>query len=233
MESRQSIILNKIPFELDSTQLEKKLHIEAGSDFAADLADLITTALKIARPKACYRIGYIDAKHDEAVTIDGICFNSRVLRVNLDAVHRVFASVATCGTELETWANSIEDVLHRFWADTIKEWALRAAFCFLKEHLEQVFQLGTTSAMSPGSLKDWPIEQQIPLFQLLGDTKTAIGVELTPSFLMLPTKSVSGIRFPAKDNFESCQLCPRENCPGRRLPYNPDLFQKKYELIPH
>jgi len=233
MESRQSMILDQIPFELDIAQLEKKLHIESGSSFSADVAALAVAAQKIARPKAFFRMAFIESKQDDAVIIDGIQFTSRVLRVNLDSVHRVFACLATCGTELEDWANSIEDVLYRFWADTIKECALRAAYCFLKEHLEQMFQPGQTSSMSPGSLKDWPIEQQIPLFQLLGDTRTAIGVELTPSFLMLPTKSVSGIRFPAKENFESCQLCPREDCPGRRLPYNPDLFQTKYDLVPH
>ena len=42
-------------------------------------------------------------------------------------------------------------------------------------------------------MADWPIEEQQPLFRLLGDTERAVGVRLTDSMLMVPTKSVSGI----------------------------------------
>ena len=82
--------------------------------------------------------------------------------------------------------------------------------------------------MNPGSLPDWPIQQQRPLFQLLGDPNTAIGVELTASYLMEPNKSVSGIRFPTEERFESCMLCPRQDCPGRRSAYDPELYDQKY-----
>ena len=49
---------------------------------------------------------------------------------------------------------------------------------------------------------------------------------LTDTFLMVPIKSVSGIFFPTEVSFESCQLCPRENCIGRRAPYDPALVKK-------
>jgi len=47
---------------------------------------------------------------------------------------------------------------------------------------------------------------------------------------MVPVKSVSGILFPTEESFASCQLCPREVCPGRRAPYDPDLYDAKYRL---
>jgi hypothetical protein len=81
--------------------------------------------------------------------------------------------------------------------------------------------------MNPGSgdARLWPIGQQRPLFELLGDVEAAIGVRLTPSFLMVPNKSVSGILFPTEVRFESCQLCTRENCPRRRAPYSGELAE--------
>jgi hypothetical protein len=82
--------------------------------------------------------------------------------------------------------------------------------------------------MHPGSLQDWPVQEQGPLFALLGEAAPAIGVELTPSYLMVPTKSVSGIRFPLEESFESCQLCSRPNCPNRRAPYEEGLYERKY-----
>ena len=59
--------------------------------------------------------------------------------------------------------------------------------------------------------------------------KDLIGVELTNSFLMVPSKSVSGIYFPTEIKFESCKLCPGEGCPGRQAPYDKNLLQAYYK----
>jgi hypothetical protein len=80
--------------------------------------------------------------------------------------------------------------------------------------------------MAPGSLADWPIEEQAPLFKLLGDVDASIGVKLTDSMLMLPAKSISGVYFPADVSFFSCQLCPRERCESRKAKYDPKLAQE-------
>ena len=82
--------------------------------------------------------------------------------------------------------------------------------------------------MSPGSLESWPISQQVPLFELLGEAVAASGVQLTDSMLMIPTKSVSGIIFQTDDTFESCMLCQKDNCPNQRAPYNESLNEHKY-----
>jgi len=47
---------------------------------------------------------------------------------------------------------------------------------------------------------------------------------------MIPTKSVSGIYFQTEVRWENCQLCPMENCIGRRAPYSPEL-KKQYEKV--
>ena len=108
------------------------------------------------------------------------------------------------------------------------EMALAAALDQLHTHLEEKYHLGRVKAMNPGSLEDWPIGQQKELFRILGDVKSAIGVELTDSCLMLPMKSASGILFQTESNFESCQLCPRKNCPNRRARYKEHLYEEKY-----
>ncbi len=76
--------------------------------------------------------------------------------------------------------------------------------------------------------EDWPIQQQVPLFKLLGETESTVGVKLTDSLLMVPTKSVSGIRFGAETSFESCMLCPRPVCQNRRAPYDAALLDSRY-----
>ncbi|MHB0878098.1 MAG: vitamin B12 dependent-methionine synthase activation domain-containing protein [Anaerolineae bacterium] len=221
----EATIIEHIVFEPDVEALAKKLHAGSAID---ELRTLVEQAAAIARPRALYGVAYIEERGDDYVIIDGVRFSSRVLRVNLEQAHRVFPYLATAGGELEQWANSLDDVLLRFWADTIYESALRPAMQALDAAIDERYRPGHTSRMNPGSLKDWPIEQQAQLFALFGDTRSSIGVELTDSFLMLPRKSVSGLRFPMEAQFESCQLCPRDGCPGRRAPYDAALYDAKY-----
>jgi hypothetical protein len=150
--------------------------------------------------------------------------------VNLDPVHRVFPYLVTCGPELQEWAEGVQDMLLGFWAEAIKEAALFCAMRAFEDDLQQRYRLGKTASMSPGSLKDWPIQQQRVLFDLFETLGQRIGVRLTDSLLMVPTKTVSGVRFPTEVSFASCQLCPRENCPGRRAPYDASLYESRYHL---
>ena len=146
-----------------------------------------------------------------------------MLRVNLDKPERVFPFVVTCGTEIEEASQGFRDILEQFCLDELKQMALGAASSYLRNHVKRKYLLGKTSSMSPGSLEDWPITQQKELFSIFGNVKELIGVELTDSFLMVPIKSVSGVIFPTEITFESCQLCQREGCPGRRAPYDAHL----------
>jgi hypothetical protein len=161
------------------------------------------------------------------VTIDGVTFTSRVLRKNLDKAERVFAFVATCGRELDELEIDADEFLAGFWLDTLKATSLLESIRYLNDYLDRTYALGRTSSMSPGSgdVSVWPIEQQKELFSLLGDVTGAIGVELTPSYLMVPNKTVSGIRFPTEIDFRTCQLCHREDCPSRVAPFDRALWE--------
>ena len=98
----------------------------------------------------------------------------------------------------------------------------------MRKQIRGRYLLKKTALMTPGSLEDWPIQEQKPLFSILGDVEKAVGVRVTESLMMIPAHSVSGIFFPTEVSFESCQLCPRENCPGRRAPYDERLYDDKY-----
>ena len=94
------------------------------------------------------------------------------------------------------------------------------------------YAINGLSSMSPGSLSDWPIEEQKPLFSILGDVETAIGVTLTENFLMVPTKSISGIYFPTDLPFYNCQLCSRKNCDSRKARFDKTLA-REYNISEH
>jgi hypothetical protein len=224
----EAIVLKDIPFTLDRSGLFRRLDIRPGSDLADEVELLAARAEEIARPKAVYRPCFLDSRGEDEVVLEGVAFRSRILAVNLKDAHRVFAYVLTCGTELQAWSDSLGDPLERFWAEAINQAALQAAQVRFEAHMEGAYGLDRKARMNPGSLPDWPLPQQEPLFRLLGDVEGSIGVRLSGSFVMMPTKSVSGILFPTESGYVNCQLCPRETCPGRKAPYDAGLFQRRF-----
>lgn len=223
------IILDDVPFELELETWAKALRIKPDSGYYQDFETTALEAVKVARPKALYAIAYVEERGDTFVEADGVRFDSRILSVNLEKANRIFPFVATCGREMEDWAEKFTELLHRFWAESLMEFALKAVRSFLWDHFSTALALDKISYMSPGSLEDWPLDQQKPLFQLLGDTEASVGIRLTDSFLMRPIKSISGIIFPTEESFQSCMLCPKEKCRGRRAKYDPGMYERKYK----
>lgn len=219
----EPIILDQILCTITAEEVAPKLHIEQGTEDYEALAGLVAKACRIARPKAVYTTSYITGRGSDFMLLDAVRMDSRVMPVNLAKVHRVFPYVATCGTEVDEWSEGITDMLYHWWTDTIKIHVLHKAIAALNTRLKDGLRLGTLSNMNPGSLPDWPITEQPKLFSLLGDVKAKIGVTLTDSMLMLPSKSVSGLYFQTESGYENCELCERGDCPGRRKPYDKEL----------
>jgi len=214
--------LGPIPLGLDIEELKNRLHLTDGQQVQA----LLDLAKPLIAANAVYKVCYIEEKLEDAVMIDGIRLCSRVLRKNLESIGRVFPYVVTIGTELEQKADACTDFLEKYYLDVIGNVAINKARKHLEDHLRFRFALGGLSYMSPGSLGDWPIEEQQPLFSILKDVEVSVGVKLTDSFLMIPRKSISGIYFPTEVTFYNCQLCPRPHCEGRKAPYKEDLARE-------
>jgi len=221
--------LDNLPVELDLKEVRRILRLDRDRDIQL-LQRLIDTATPLIKPKAAFKLCYIEKKLKDAVIVDGMHLKSKVLRKNLDPVERLFPYVVTIGAKLEKAFRKISDPLEKYYLDAIGNVALNAARKHLHEHLCTKFALGKISFMSPGSLPDWPLDAQSQLFQLLTDVEDAIGVHLTQSLLMIPTKSVSGIYFQTEISFLSCQLCQRGNCPGRKARYD-EKRAKEYGIL--
>jgi len=220
------VVLNQIAFVGDLDALFEQVRVAPSSGLGEQIRSLFDRASLAARPRAVFDECYIGARSEETVTVGGVTFTSRALSANLAGVERVFPFVATCGLEFDTVLEDDRDDFLRFCLDCIKQSALSAALEHLRDHLMRVYGITRLAAMHPGSgdADVWPIEQQAPLFSLLGDVEGAVGVRLTDSFLMCPNKTVSGILFPTEVDFVTCQLCHREGCPNRRVPFDEHLW---------
>nr|WP_276538490.1 vitamin B12 dependent-methionine synthase activation domain-containing protein [Dehalobacterium formicoaceticum] len=216
--------------EIDRAYLFNHIHLKETASYAKKVDKLIEEALAIGKPQIAYKLAYVDEKGDDYVVIDGIKFTSKILPINLADSNRVAAFVVTSGTELEEWSKAFDDAFGKLVADGIKEEILRSATLKLFPDISEEFDFGKTAMMNPGSLPEWPLEEQKPLFKLLGDVKGLIGVELSESCLMEPIKSESGFYFPTESNYANCQLCLHEKCPDRKAPFDKDLYENKYQL---
>ena len=225
--------LDNIPVVSTAEQAIEKLRA-VDEDDVRTVSGLFYRARERAKPKALFREVFVEKTDAGQVMIDGFEFTSDVLAMNLQNTHRVFAYVCTCGTEVDEWSRSEKDYFISLWLDMIKQMFLTDAITFLRGYVMDAFGFGKLSAVNPGSgnAENWPISQQRPLFDMIGDVTGEIGVCLTDSFLMVPIKSTSGILFPSETDFVNCALCGRKPCVGRRAPFDAELYAKTFDKGP-
>jgi hypothetical protein len=223
----EMVSFTDIPFAFDTDRLFESLRIESGTDRAREFEDLVSEVREVAKPKALYKVSFIDEKGEDTITLDGVTFKSLALRKNLDPIERVFPYVATCGTEIDGIEMGQGDLRKKLWICFLKEHLLHTSMRFLGEHLATRYKVSNLSSMNPGSgdASVWPFEQQRELFSMCGDVEELIGVRLTKSMVLIPDMSVAGILFPAETDFQSCQLCHRENCRYRRARFDRELWE--------
>lgn len=223
------IVWEDLPYVLPDVQhMAKRLHVF--EDDLDEFEPVYARCAKIARPKFIFRQADVSLLENDDVRIGNKMFHSRILHVNMQGVRTAYAYVATCGRELFDLALSCEDPLERYWVDGISEHILRLIGVSAHQRLREMAGETRLFCMNPGSLPDWPISQQTPLFELIGDVYGKIGVELTDTFLMLPIKSNSGLYYASETDFVNCEFCARGECPSRRAPFNETKFAEKYGI---
>lgn len=221
------INLLKIPLSIDRSSVLERLSIQPGSSAAREIGELIDEMKARAKPRALFRESFVEHRDKNSVTIDGVTFTSRALRANLDTINRVFPYIATTGLETNNLNLKQDDILKKFWLETIDLNLLEYCMQCLREEIQHRFKFGELSTMNPGAGERdvWPIEQQAELFSVFGGAESKIAVRLLPTFLMQPEKTTSGILFPAETSFENCQLCKREGCGFRRASFDPEMWE--------
>lgn len=204
----------------------ERLHVS--EDDEDDFKAVYDAVLPLLKPVVYIGKEEIISNDGHNINIGGQTFHSRVVSVNLAEAKYVYPYVMTSGRAAYEYALTLDDDLFRYWADSICEIALKSAGKdFLRRFKEK---LGTENvyAVNPGSVIDWPINQQQPLFDLLGNVWEQTGIMLEKSFLMRPVKSGSGIYYVSDKHYANCMLCPRNGCPNRRSPFDPEMFKREY-----
>ncbi|MFZ7120008.1 MAG: vitamin B12 dependent-methionine synthase activation domain-containing protein [Eubacteriaceae bacterium] len=188
-------VFEEISFNINVDQLKETLQLRSNKRTTDMIDKLLKEANNIAKPKAIYIQAPVVSRGEDFIVVDGTSFHSENLRVNTNGLEVVFPYVITCGTEIEQWSENIENIMEKYIADGIKAIILSAGTDFVSNHIKQTFDIKELSYSIPGSFDDWPMNEQTLLFKMIGDVTELIGVRLTESSLMRPTKSVSGIYY--------------------------------------
>ena len=213
------MILTDFQVRYDEREMAERFRIRPGTKAERTLAGVLAAAAALARPKAAFRVMTPEILDEETIRFGEVAFKSGLMPRLLSGLSQAFPYVATCGRELSEWTAGLTG-LEQFMADEVMLLALRQGVRQLEEFIAASYNLKQVSAMNPGSLpREWPITEQRPLFRLMGELPGQIGVNLLPSLLMDPGKSVSGVFFETSEKYHNCQLCPKEGCPGRKAPY--------------
>lgn len=181
---------------------------------------------EILRPEALYmerdikKIG-----HDTLILNDNITFKSSRLIHAVKKCQKVIVFLVTIGKMLDQKIKTLMNqkrLTEAYLLDSIGSVAVEEAVADLQGIIDEDLQSHhkkTSLRFSPGYC-DWKLEEQKKIFYIL-DT-ALIDVELSPSCLMSPRKSISGIfgigneRDMKDDKTNPCYSCELENCIARR-----------------
>jgi len=189
--------------------------------------ELTEFTLRIITPKYQYTILPIKTNYESrSVILDGnIILHGTGIATALRYADEAGVFLVTIGQRITDAIRRMEeiDISRSFFLDAIASVAVEnlAEMVHLeiaKKAWERELYVG--HRYSPGYC-DWDLTQQKILFSLLDSAK--IGVKLTPSYLMIPRKSISAIvglgRSEEKMAISPCGNCHRRDCMARRANY--------------
>lgn len=226
-----TILNTSVPFDIDLAAFAKGMEKEGYAVSEGRLDRLSAEARSVGRPKFLIRPAKVADVAETSVRLGDRVFTSRAMAFHFSGLKRVFPYIATAGTEMTDWVESLSEP-DRIWGDRMAEAALGAALDAVEREVRDRFGVDSIARINPGSLVDWDLSEQRVLFDLLGDTEGRLGVRLAENLLMFPIKSGSGIVFPDNSGFLNCRLCSVSGCRRRRAAYEPGRYERVYGTFP-
>ena len=225
--SDQATILTGFQVSLDVAQVLEGQGIpasKASSSLLEAAQGILDEAHALLAPAAVYTIRPVRAFEHEQVTLDdGATFGGSLVARALAGAREAALVVCTIGPALEERMSALfeeGDALRAVTLEGAGIAAIRQVSTLVGVRLcDEASARGLSVGMraNPGQ-EGWPIQQQRVLFGLVPAQE--ISVRLTPSYLMLPRKSVSfvvGLGPSMRADAVPCDFCSkRERCQWRR-----------------
>jgi hypothetical protein len=221
--------------EPDRQLIYKLAHIEparaAHARWVEEVGELVEKLRPLTRPRAIFRVDRVVALEARRIVLSSGAVFDGAVGAFLKHATLMATFIVTIGSAVERlsrgWLRAGK-VMQGAIADAIASQYAEAACQLLCDTVRRWAEergCGTTPAYSPGYC-GMSVRQQIPLFASLPARR--INVHCTPSCLMLPVKSVSGLIGigPPDKVYPSgypCEACTHPECAQRRAPCDPEL----------
>lgn len=225
-EYRMDLIVLSTRFQPDPEKIAAKYAVDSDDPLYSRIKDACQEVGEIGKPVACFKEAKVDEWGSDYVVIDGVRFSGKFIADRLKNSKIVYPYVASCGKELDTWGRNCGDMILDYCYDDIRQSSIKPVLDMVHETVMNRFGAYKLASVNPGSIPQWPLSEQKPLFNLLGSVYETTQVKLEKNLLMYPLKSVSGILFESDEGYCNCRICRRQNCPGRREELDEDQFAK-------
>ena len=188
-----------------------------------EIQDSFRELERLADKKSIYRIFELSLKDENELKIGNVEIYSRNLRTNLKDCKQVVLFAATLGAEVDRLIRKMQVV------DMAKAVVMQAcAATLLEEYCDELQQKipeymqeqgkYISPRFSPG-YGDFSIQHQKAVLAMLEASKR-IGVTMTDSYMLTPTKSVTAVigigDVEMNCNLNSCEECDKTDCTYRR-----------------
>ena len=227
----RSIVWTGAEFKFDEKLfLNKLLHCQKDDEIYERALELVEEAKPYLKPAFAIKEVEIQEVKHEGIVIDGCFFNSKIIANRLKAQKNIFVFISTCGREINERLDSTDDALDKFLLDQIAYAAYLQAMNELYAQSADALNIGHQILLCPGSVIDWSIADVKKIFVLMEGLYQKIDVNVMESGLINPLKSGSGFFYDSNEEFESCAICPRPNCPSRIKEFDSDLHDQMTNL---
>lgn len=177
----------------------------------------------LAARRIVYRIFDLTLKGQDCIEIGNLCIRSRSLGRNINGCSKAAVLGATLGIEIDRYmkklsiTNMAKAVVVQSCAAALLEEYLDSCQLEIEQEADR-HGLYLRPRFSPG-YGDFPIEHQKEILRML-DTAKKIGLTMTGSSMLTPTKSVTAIigmsRRKEPCHRKGCEVCKMTDCPYRR-----------------
>jgi len=226
-------VIDPISIELETKELLQNL--KGGKLRETDIAPIMEECRRLIEPKAVYAFSeVIDIKKDDVQLESGHTIKSILLADILEVNHAIALYVVTIGPILEKQASekAKSNLLRAAIMESIADYAVEKAAAYIGTFVKKTlghevyhFRPGE------GTPNLFDIKQQKILFQII-DPTTTIGVSLTPGYMMVPRKSISGVLAATPQEYIACQYCPKR-CENRKKPFSGEYLTQFCENEVH
>ncbi len=191
--------------------------------FLSEMEEVISIGKNISKARALYRILDTVSIGKKEFSTDNTEFNcgSKIAR-QLRNAEQLIVFVCTSGHGItQQYKEYIDtnELVKAYFVDILGNIIVEKAMDIIQEHISEEMKtrgMNITNRYSPGYC-NWNTNEQAKVFSMLPDNPC--GVKLTPSSLMIPSKSISGVIGCGKNvkyTAYGCQLCELEMCIYRK-----------------